>query len=41
MNKLISIAALTGAINCFYAPDSYDITTDPDTHYITMTPKSG
>jgi hypothetical protein len=45
MNKLISIAALTGAINCidksyWDASDYYDYSIDPVTNTITLTPKT-
>ena len=36
----ITLALLMGGINCFNANEDYTITTDPDTKYITLTPKA-
>jgi len=38
--KYLSLASLAGVINCFDASTDYTVTTDPNTKYITLTPKA-
>ena len=37
--KTFAYIALVGAANCFSAATDYNVTTDPDTKYITLNPK--
>ena len=38
--KTFAYLALLGLASCFDASTDYDVTTNPDNHYITLSPKA-